>query len=404
VTEPLRIRLVTPDASLASAIEAIVAAEPDVVMSVDSGDLASVAWASGPTPHAIIVVDPDGTSVNLDTIEHLRALSRFTYTRILLMRPRLEAGEGAAELSRGVHDFVAMPIVPAEIAARLHMLADLHRLQETLNVERARSDHMSSAFHSGYDQIIRLLIRLVDLHFPGAEARGTGVASLSVRVASRFRVPERLVRDMEMAARLHEVGRMALADESDEEDDDDEEEGDRDRRPALNPGAAALASRALLEEIDGLKGVAEELGAVYENWDGTGVPERWMQGQIPLRSRILRVAIDYLVAIERRPNDIADVLDRMDHHAGTAYDPLVLAHLRAALDEEGGAVLPADSLHVAIDKLRVGMVLAEDLYTDNGIKLLTRGVALTPASIETIRRRHRMEPILRGAVVEREAA
>jgi hypothetical protein len=59
---------------------------------------------------------------------------------------------------------------------------------------------------------------------------------------------------------------------------------------------------------------------------------------------------------------------------------------------------------MAIDKLRVGMVLAEDLYTDSGVKLLTRGTAITPTALDTIRRRHRMEPILRGAVVQRAAA
>jgi response regulator RpfG family c-di-GMP phosphodiesterase len=256
---------------------------------------------------------------------------------------------------------------------------------------------MHVAFHTGFDQIIRLLIRLVDLHFPGAEARGTEVAALAMRIADRFKIPERFLRDLELAARLHEVGRMVL---SDGEQDDEE----LDRRPALNPGAASLASRALLRDVDGLKGVAEVLSAVYENWDGTGVPDRSIQGQIPLRSRVLRVAIDYLRAIEAKPAAAEEVLERMDGYSGTHYDPLVLAHLHATINESDAPVLTSSSQHVTIEKLRVGMVLAEDLYTDAGLKLLTRGTALTPTSLDTILRRHRMEPILRGAVVERAAA
>jgi hypothetical protein len=50
------------------------------------------------------------------------------------------------------------------------------------------------------------------------------------------------------------------------------------------------------------------------------------------------------------------------------------------------------------------MVLAEDLYTDAGLKLLSRGTELTPATLEIIQRRHRAEPILNGAAVRRPAA
>ena len=397
MSEPLRITLVTSDLAIASAIEPIVAQEAETVLTVEARGIESLAWSAGATPHAVIVVDRDGRGQGLEELGRLRSLPRFVHCRMLLLRPRLEAGDGVLELNSGVHDFLTLPIVPAEVTSRLRALADQHRLHETLSEERARVDHLNVAFHTGFDQIIRLLIRLVDLHFPGAEARGASVAALAMRMAARFKIPERFLRDLELAARLHELGRMVLSDGHGEDDE-------RDRRPALNPGAASLASRALLQDVDGLKGVAEVLSAVYENWDGTGVPDRSIQGQIPLRSRVLRVAMDYLSAIEARPEAVEAVLERLDEHAGTRYDPLVLAHLHAALSEDGGPILASANHHVAIEKLRVGMVLAEDLYTDAGLKLLTRGTSLTPSSLDTILRRHRMEPILRGAVVERAAA
>jgi hypothetical protein len=89
----------------------------------------------------------------------------------------------------------------------------------------------------------------------------------------------------------------------------------------------------------------------------------------------------------------------MSERAGTAYDPLVLVHLAAVvegLQASGGA---ARSATIPISELREGMVLAEDLYTESGVKLLKRGTVLTAAALDTIRRRHRFEPILRGAAV-----
>jgi hypothetical protein len=62
------------------------------------------------------------------------------------------------------------------------------------------------------------------------------------------------------------------------------------------------------------------------------------------------------------------------------------------------------SVLVPIVDLEPGMVLAEDLYTDSGLKLLARGTQLTPSSLEIIRRRHRAEPILHGAAIRRASA
>ncbi len=399
MTEPLRITLVTRDSGLAAVLAPIVALEQDVELYVETKELETLAWLANATPHVIIVVDHEGSGSPLETVARLRALPRFANTRFALLRPPLGRNDGVVELNHGVQDFLTLPIVPAEFTSRLRGFADHHRMFETLQIERSRVDHMHTAFRTGFDQIIQLMIRLMDLQFPGAEARGASVAALSLRLAARFQIPERLLHDLDLAARLHEVGRMVVA--SGDEDDGDAPRGPRN---AEHPGTAVLASHALLQDVDGLDGVTEVIGAINENWDGTGVPDHSRQGQIPLRSRILRVAIDYLSALGERPAAMEVALDQLETHSGTRYDPVVVTHLRAILGEDEGPLLAAANQHVGIEKLAVGMVLAEDLYTDSGLKLLSRGAEISPAALETIRRRHRMEPILRGAVVEREAA
>lgn len=399
MTEPLRITLVTRDSGLAAMLAPIVALEQDVELYVETKELETLSWLANATPHVIIVVDADGRGGSLETVARLRALPRFANTRFALLRPPLGRDDGVVELNHGVQDFLTLPIVPAEFTSRLRGFADHHRMFETLQIERSRVDHLHTAFRTGFDQIIQLLIRLMDLQFPGAEARGASVAALSLRLAARFQIPERYLHDLDLAARLHEVGRMVVA----AGEDDDADSPGAQPSPE-HPGVAALASHALLQDVDGLDGVSDVIGSVNENWDGTGVPDRSRQGQIPLRSRILRVAIDYLAAIEQRPAAIEAALEYMETHIGTRYDPIVVAQLRATLSEDEGPLLASANLHVGIEKLAVGMVLAEDLYTDSGLKLLSRGAEISPAALETIRRRHRMEPILRGAVVEREAA
>jgi hypothetical protein len=166
-----------------------------------------------------------------------------------------------------------------------------------------------------------------------------------------------------------------------------------------------LSTRAIFRQIDGLHHAAQLVGHIYENWDGTGMPDHLGQGQIPLRCRIVRVLIDLIEELEAPGNPDADlVLKRMMKHGGTLYDPGVVVHLLSLVEEKPDAEEGGSRIVLGIDDLCVGMVLAEDLYTDSGIKLLARGTTLTTTSLETIRRRHRFDPIPCGAAVRRKVA
>ena len=65
----------------------------------------------------------------------------------------------------------------------------------------------------------------------------------------------------------------------------------KEREDQRNKPAATVESDASYQL--GSKVLAELIGGIFENWDGTGHPDRLRQGQIPLRSRILRILIDY---------------------------------------------------------------------------------------------------------------
>ncbi|HVP15603.1 MAG TPA: HD domain-containing phosphohydrolase, partial [Terriglobales bacterium] len=250
---------------------------------------------------------------------------------------------------------------------------------------------MRDELRCGFDQLLELLVRLVDMRVPGAAARGERIAGMALMIAARSDVPASMRRDLEIGARLHEVGRL-LVDESPASD-------------AASAPAWLAASRAILRQVDGLRDVADLVGAIPENWDGTGVPNRLNRGQIPFRSRILRVLIDFAAALAAQPGrPRLEILDELAAHQGTLYDPMVLVHLHELVD---AGVTPTGieaRVRVPITALEVGMVLAEDLCTDAGLKLLARRTVITPGALDIIRRRHQLEPILEGAVILTRAA
>jgi len=262
---------------------------------------------------------------------------------------------------------------------------------DALEIERLRE----TLSHS-QENLFALLVGVVDLGLPGAVDRGIRIAELARRLCERFGVPAALLPAVELAARLHELGHLVSP---------EARSGPRGGAPEGEAWQYTQSTVAILRQTDELQGVAELVANIYENWDGTGLPDHWRQGQIPLRCRILRVLIDFFAALERPGCPGPEhVLAELEEHVGTRYDPMVVVHLKALLSGASESGWRGSSVLLPITELHQGMVLAEDLYTDSGLKLLARDTTLTPARLEIILRRHRVEPILQGAAVVQKTA
>lgn len=292
----------------------------------------------------------------------------------------------------GVEGLLVRPPDAAHIVAQLRLAERLVRNEAELAQSWENSDRLEQESRALEEQFHSLLHTLVGLGVPGGMDRSKQIADLARRMAERYHVPDPLIPDLVTAARLHELGHLA----------------------ATNPtGPVAVAhaweytqrTHALLEQVRAFQGAADLVAEIYENWDGTGHPRHLLQGQIPLRCRILRVLIDYF-AILRRPEkpSTQEALDELARHGGTLYDPLVVIHLRSLLGSASDPEWHASNRVVPIEELEVGMVLSEDLYSTNGVKLLSRGTSLSSESLEIILTRHRAQPILQGASVVRASA
>jgi hypothetical protein len=125
--------------------------------------------------------------------------------------------------------------------------------------------------------------------------------------------------------------------------------------------------------MEKIAGVVAYLG---KNFDGMGQPFDGVAGtQIPLGSRMLRVVRD----MEERVGTgctAGDALRLMQREEGV-YDRIVLAAAIACFGEDPCAHLP-DSTSVAWTALREGDTLADDIPSEAGALLLTKGCRVTP--------------------------
>jgi HD-GYP domain-containing protein (c-di-GMP phosphodiesterase class II) len=88
---------------------------------------------------------------------------------------------------------------------------------------------------------------------------------------------------------------------------------------------ATLVHGCPAAEVPGIAPLADTLRHVAEHVDGTGGPDGLRGDDIPLASRIARVATDF--ARSRR----GDRLETVRTHAGTRLDPIVVDALEAVL-------------------------------------------------------------------------
>jgi response regulator RpfG family c-di-GMP phosphodiesterase len=341
-----------------------------------SGCQAAVARALEMEPDVVIGAWDVG---GFDGLELLRKLREHATTRsvpVILLAGKGTRHEQAWEC--GVDALLIEPVETAELVARVRSLAARRRLEE-LELRRVRQ------LEESVSRLVDLALALSDAAIPGLSAHGDAVARLAERLAERFDVPDVFRRDLLIAARLHAIAKPMLSGSAPADSD---------------PARLSTATSAELRVIPVLADAAGLVASSGEHWDGTGRPAGLQRGQIPLRARIIRVAVDLVDAAARNPGaGLAGALPSLRPHAGTHYDPAVFAEAESLAQDGAWEVEGVERL--VLDRLEPGMLLEEDLVTASGVKLLARGGVLTSASLAAVGRRHVTDPIVHAVKIRR---
>jgi diguanylate cyclase (GGDEF)-like protein/putative nucleotidyltransferase with HDIG domain len=186
------------------------------------------------------------------------------------------------------------------------------------------------------------LAKAVDARDVYTGSHSQRVAQLSVRLAARLGLSREEVELTQLAASLHDVGKLALP-----------EDLLRKEASLTEPEWATLRQHAqigfrMLESL-GVDPVADWVLHHHERWDGTGYPDSLAGSKIPVGARIIFVADAYdAMTSERvyRPRcSRADALAEIIRCAGTQFDPSVVDALSAELAPQRLEAVP--ELHAA---------------------------------------------------------
>lgn len=313
-----------------------------------------------------------------DTIPLLQRVARAGSTGPVVVVIATAAEQGLRRLawSERATAVITEPFDDTELAAALRSAL----LQRQARIDAISVQHELA---SSVDHLLDVLVRVLDAAVPGSADRAAELVRLVSGIGAHFTMESVLSDDLLRAARLAEVGRINAGVAS----------GDR-----ASPGSGwPLASARVVAQVPFLENVATLLEHVSANWDGSGWPQGVQRGEIPLRSRILRVALDALALTSGggdTPMSLADAATHLSTDSGRRYDPAVVAALSALAAEGRPSLSGEQTSSVSYDRLAEGMQLAADLHTMSGVKLLSAGTVLTGTTLQFLRRRHELDPLV----------
>ncbi len=151
-----------------------------------------------------------------------------------------------------------------------------------------------------------------------------------------------------------------------------------------------LVAAGLLKDIPRLEGVARIIALQTKNFDGSGEPANDpVQGKdIPLGARLLHILIDLDKAqVEKGLGRLA--LERMALQTAK-YDVEIIARMVGAQSRPSHQTEQLLPLH----DLRPGMILLDDIITENGQLLLKADFVLTEVALKILRQWHMNDPIV----------
>jgi len=294
----------------------------------------------------------------------------------------------------GADEYLTKPFNPPELLSKVRALMRIKGMQDELKNDREELGRLNDALGSTLDAVTALLVNLINLRVPYAAARSEAAAAFARWIGERLELSPEARRTLDLASHLHEIGKVIMTDDVLGKSRSAWTEDDR-----IELSQFPLFGQMIVGKVPQLGGVGRVLRHQMENYDGTGLPDHRMREEIPLASRILRIINAVQEERAEGRETLAEVLECLRRGRGTLFDPHLLVVSEEYLNVIERPSWAEGKRQVSVAQLEAGMVIAADLQTSSGIKLLPADSTLTRGMIDRIQARHQVDPIINWVYV-----
>ncbi|MCC6157720.1 MAG: response regulator [Deltaproteobacteria bacterium] len=336
------------------------------------------------SPPDIVLLDIDMPLMNgFQACARFRAQKSTSQTPILFISALTETFNKVKAFEAGGLDYIVKPFQAEEVLARVNTHIELQQ-QRRQTSELLRKTLVGA---------IKAFNELVGVSFPGAQRRTIRVSQDLRKLAEAFSMEN--LHQLELAAMLANLGTIVSVTTS-----------PVPAGKAVSEGGDGLSAEGLADAARVISHIPQlgEIAAIVERIaDGSPADPVWQRWpKEVLAGQILRVVMAYETRLEQNSSE-AESIEEL-RRAPDRYFPAIvkeLARVEGVRDVAEEPVVtgvpepPAevrDVEWISLEELRPGLVLADNLMGDDGVKILARGTELTLNLCLLIRRRFPVAP------------
>ncbi len=210
-----------------------------------------------------------------------------------------------------------------DIQVPVHRRDEIGALAESFNTMIADLRVAADSIQQGYLDMTIALAAAIEAKDEYTRGHCQRVSAYAVEIGTRLALPDHTMRDLELAAILHDIGKIGI----------DEAILRKPTRLTFEEMQAMhehpTIGERILRSVEPLHLVASYIVYHHEHYDGRGYPHGARGEEIPLIARIISVADAYDSMSSRRPYretlPEAESLTRLRTKAGSQFDPQIVS-------------------------------------------------------------------------------
>jgi putative two-component system response regulator len=251
----------------------------------------------------------------IDVIKTLREMPLYDLVPIVMITSDTDTFLKMSAIEAGATEFLQKPVDMVELKARVKNLLNLRRAHLALATQA------QGLVAASEEEIIWRLARAIEYRDGATGDHVSRVAQIALLIAQDLKLDSDFCRKIYMAAPLHDIGKIGIADEI-----------------LTKPGRLTPDERDIMRQhveigvkilengTSDLLRVAERIaGGHHEKWDGTGYPKGLAGENIPIEARIVALADVFDALCSPRPYKSGwrpqDALAHIFGEKGRHFDP-----------------------------------------------------------------------------------
>lgn len=242
-----------------------------------------------------------------------------------------------------------------------------YHLEELVAERTAELDKALEEIENAYRMTLKALVQALETRDLETHGHSERVVTFSLRLGYELNLDKDALRDLELGALLHDIGKIGVPDAvlrkpaklNDEEWN----------KMKLHP----IHGQQILRNIGFLEGASRIVAQHHEKWDGSGYPAGVRGEEIDIGARIFAVvdAFDAMTSdrVYRKGCAYADAVEELERFAGTQFDPIIVEAFKR-VPKEDWEILRQRSLKNKQEISSLQTVVAELVYSRQQFELV----------------------------------